>query len=192
MDEGADAADVEAGDAEAAEAAGIVLAAARRGLSRGDSAALAALTGPLLRLAIADAEAAWLAGQLFARGLGVPRDVVRAEFWYLGAEAMGHAEATFELALLDTAPQHRLERLQSAAAAGSHRAMLKLGDEARAANLEAAIAWYERAAAAGNGRAAASLGRLVEAGALPGGEGAAKVWFARAEALDYPWWELAE
>lgn len=101
---------------------------------------------------------------------------------------MGHAEAAFELARLDTDPGRRNARLHAAAAGGSHRAMLKLGDEARATSAEAAAGWYRQAADAGNGRAAASIGRLVEAGRLPASEGPAARWFARAEALDCPWW----
>lgn len=169
-----------------------VIAAVAGALARGDSAAAEAHRAELLRLAVSDAEAAFLAGELHARGVSVPRDRVRAEFWYQGAEAMGHAEATFELALLDTDPARRAARLRAAAAGGSHRAMLRLGDEARATSAEAAAEWYRQAADAGNGRAAASIGRLVEAGRLPASAGPAARWFARAEALDCPWWEFAE
>lgn len=172
--------------------AAAVRAAAAIALDRGDSAAAAEAAPALLRLAVADADAAFLAGELHARGIGLPHDRVRAEFWYQGAESMGHAEAAFELALLDTDPVRHAARLQAAAAGGSHRAMLKLGDEARPTSVEAAAAWYRRAAAAGNGRAAASLGRLAERGLLPESDGAAEGWFKRAEALDFPWWDQAE
>ena len=50
-----------------------------------------------------------------------------------------------------------------------------------------------RTVEAGSGRAAANLGVMAATGeGMSSDAAAAKQWFARAEALGYPWWDMAE
>lgn len=138
-------------------------------------------------------------------GIGCERDPAASHRWQLAGAERGDADAMFELYCLRSTGQgceldeaDALRWCVRAAEAGSARAMSNLGGfhatgRGLPQDLGRAVDWYRRAVDAGSGRAAANLGVMAATGdGLPADDEAARQWFARAEALGYPWWEMAD
>lgn len=187
--------------------------AARRSLvrnlwARRDHDALARIR-PLLVAAVAAGRSSGLEerylGWFAYHGIGCDRDLPASLQWQLAGAARGDADAMFELYALRSTGQgcaldeaDAIQWCQRAAEAGSARAMSNLGGfhatgRGLPHDMERAVHWYRKAVDAGSGRAAANLGVMAATGdGLPVDDAAARQWFARAEALGYPWWEMAD
>lgn len=187
--------------------------AARRSLvdalwKRRDTPALARVK-PLLAAAVADGRSTGVEerylGWFAFNGIGGPRDAVESLRWETAGAEKGDADAMFEVYVLRSTGQgcaldeaEALVWCSRAAEAGSARAMSNLGGfyatgSGVGQDLEKAVEWYRRAVDAGSGRAAANLGVMAAVGeGMAVDENAARAWFARAEALGYPWWDMAD
>jgi len=110
-----------------------------------------------------------LAGYMYARGEGYPKDPMRARELFNQAAEKGDADAYFELYIFDTTgvtgdpdPQAAFEHLAAAAIHGNARAMANLGGMYATGNQveqdeEKSLFWYTKAAHAGNAKAAHAL-----------------------------------
>jgi uncharacterized protein len=144
------------------------------------------------------AEASYLLGLAYFRGLGVEADAGEARRLHRLAAEHGDADAQIELSiLLDQGlggprdPDEARVWEQRAADQGQPRACLNVAS--RAAHAEPVdwarvVAWYERAAEAGNADAAARLCKMYLVGqGVPRDEERARGWFLVAAALGHNW-----
>lgn len=135
-----------------------------------------------------DLDSVYLLGLIAASGSSVSEpDEAQARELQAWASWHGHVEATFEYSLLlrhgiggdtDVETADRLERV--AADAGHPKACLNIGSRIHAAHgdCEEAVAWYQRAAVAGNTDAALRLVRMfLREEGLPRDEARARHWF---------------
>ena len=142
------------------------------------------------------AEAKFLAAFLYARGLGVDRNLEMAHTLLREASDAGLPSAQCLLAWLIQSDQIRNEpkslvaHLYVKAAEGNHAAAaFNLGNlyergELVTKDLAEAVRWYTVAANLGNSTAAVRLGELYEDGQLlPRDESSALAWYQRAVAL---------
>ncbi len=143
-----------------------------------------------------DASAMNHMGVIYARGLGVDQDLVKASAWYGRAAANGNAIAMGNLAALyangwgvtkDT--DKSLEWYRRSAAAGYAKAMLQLGLAYSAGtgvekNLTKAREWFEKAAAKNEAASIRNLGIIYRDGLGVDVDFAkSRTWFERAAAL---------
>ena len=173
-----------------------------------------------LNLALPEAEngdlaSQMLAAEIYARGLGVPRNPEEATRWYLAAAAQGDPLAQLQAGLvllgdkpLDRANPNRVEAigfLEASAAQGNaeaafNLAQIRLADEPGERGRQAAAPLFRQAAEAGLGPAQYAWAQCLAegTGGVTKDEAAARGWLKRSAdqgfdtaALDYATW-LAE
>lgn len=122
-----------------------------------------------------DPAAQTLIAEIYARGLGVPRDAEEAAKWYARAAEQGVPEAQLQYALLlldgrftEQDREKAVTLMRSAAEAGEPEAQFNLaqmlvedGDEA---HQREAVTWYERAAEAGLADAQYAMAQALSTG----------------------------
>ncbi len=126
-----------------------------------------------------EAEARYLLGVMYERGLGGERSDSRAWGWYKGAATAGHLDAILALAALHEfgqgvprSTQKALELYTQAAEKGSLKAMARLGvmalrGQGRKPDLQVALKWLSRAAEGGEPEALTVLDELRAKGLVP-------------------------
>ncbi len=107
----------------------------------------------------------------YAQGLGVEANPQTSQAWLQRAADGNHGRAHYNIG--------------AAFASGGH------GTDGTP-NFAKAAEFYQRAAQAGNGRAAAMLGVMILNLELPGTEADAIEWFDKSDALGYATWELLD
>jgi len=147
----------------------------------------------------------YLLGLFHTTSYGCDEDLVAARRHHLAAADQGHVDALFELYVFHAKGMgceadlpKAIGFVERAAEAGQARAMFSLAAHLASGNeIEAdpgkALQWYERAAEAGHGRAAATAGIMLALGQeVAADESRAAALFQQAEALGFPWWDLAD
>lgn len=146
-----------------------------------------------------DAAAQTLLGELYSRGLGIPRDIDKALGWYARAAEKGDREALFQygMALIDGTHLERneeeaFEYLRRAADKGHvlaqfNFAQLALKIRPSAAGIALAVDYYEKAAMAGLPDAEYALAQVYDSGV--GGRSRdlreARKWLEKAAAQNF-------
>lgn len=122
------------------------------------------------------AQSEWMLGCIYSEGVGVLPNRAEALKWFERSLAQGHPGTMISLAAMYTdpngipsQPQLVFDLHQAAAQRGAHYSEFELGRFYRAGYLGApdyaqAMAWFDRAAAAGYGPADLFLGEMYEAG----------------------------
>ncbi|WP_333840824.1 tetratricopeptide repeat protein [Pelomicrobium sp.] len=139
-----------------------------------------------------DARAAWLLGELYARGRGVAPDSARALEWKERAAVLGDEAAQFAVgemyaqgrgAPLD--PQRAAHWYERAAQQGHPNAALALARlKEQVGDMAQALSWYRRAAEAGLLEAQERLAKIYEEGlGVARDPGQAAEWRRRAEGI---------
>ena len=177
---------------------------ARRGIRGLEDDATIEKAAALLAAEEGSAEAIHQLALLSFHGVGRPEDKVRCYELQQRAAGMGHAGALFELYAMtaqglgcDQDMDRAVAYCIEAAEAGNVRAMANVAGFFATGNgvvrdVEQSLAWYGRAAEHGHGRAATVLGIMYANGDdLPASAADARRWFDRAEALAFPWKDLA-
>ncbi|MDL2279114.1 sel1 repeat family protein [Desulfovibrio sp. OttesenSCG-928-G11] len=108
---------------------------------------------------LGDDKAAYTLGSHYEFGLHVPRNELKASFWYANAAEQGNSDAQYSLGVL-----HGVESLQRhAAEQGCARAQCRLGKKYlrdSPINLKEAARWFQKAAEQGDCTAQAHLGAM--------------------------------
>lgn len=122
------------------------------------------------------AKAAWLLGDLYQSGRGIPRNNSKAKQWLEKAAAAGHAHAMFDLAcILDDAigvPQdckRAISLYQRAASLGCEAAQVSMGlkcfwGKDLKQDYSHAFKYFQSAATSGDGDAECLVGYMYESG----------------------------
>lgn len=122
-----------------------------------------------------DPAAQTLIAEIYARGLGVPRDAEEAAKWYALAAEKGVPEAQLQYALLlidgrvtEQDRQKAFQLMRSAAEAGEPEAQFNLAqmlvEDGEETGEREAVTWYERAAEAGLVDAQYAMAQVLTAG----------------------------
>lgn len=138
--------------------------------------------------ALRESNAPYLVGLMTYHGFGCQADAKASRAYHEEAAGSGNADAMFELSVLlaQHDPVRALDWCRKAAELENSRACYNLGAyyaTGRGVPQDEGLArkWYERAAAAGHGRASATLGVMT----LETDAEAAEGWFERAEELGF-------
>ena len=142
-----------------------------------------------------DADAQCYLGRLYAKGLGVPKDLVKAVEWYRKAAEQGYADAQYSLAEMydkgEGVPKDSVKAVEwfrKAAEQGDAAAQSRLGSIYGGGlgvpkNLAKAVEWERKAAEQGHALAQFSLGWMYQDGeGVPKDEIEALAWFNLAAA----------
>lgn len=155
---------------------------------------ITALNLAMPRAESGDPAAQTLVAEIYARGLGVRRDVKEAAKWYAKAAEQGVPEAQFQFALMlidgrfvEQDSKRALHLMQTAADSGNQLAQFNLAqmlmDRATTPEGRAkAVEYYERAARAGLADAQYAMAQIEAngVGGRPADEAAARRWLVRA------------
>lgn len=138
------------------------------------------------------ANACFMLGVAYANGCHVPQSWAEAARWYAGAMSefpaveSHYAEAAYQAALEEEAPERKAQWFESAARCRHAAAQCALGvcyaaGEGVELNLEKAVEWYARSAAQGFCDAQFNMGWCCLHGeGMPGNAAAAVAWFLKA------------
>ncbi|MDP3899397.1 MAG: tetratricopeptide repeat protein [Mesorhizobium sp.] len=155
---------------------------------------ITALNIALPRAREGDAAAQTLVADIYARGLGVPRNGAEAAKWYEKAADQGVAEAQFQFALilmdgklLPPDPARARSLMQAAADSGNRLAQFNLAQfiidrEPGQSGLAKAVVYYEKAANAGLADAQYAMSQILfnGAGGTAPDEAKAREWLTLA------------
>jgi TPR repeat protein len=165
---------------------------------------LTALHLALPRAEAGDPAAQTLAAEIYARGLGVPRDPEKAKEWYGKAAAKGVPEAEFRYALIlmgdkpsGEAPDDAFRFMKEAADAGHTMAAFDYAQMVSARNpgsegLVQAFVYYKKAADSGLADAQYAMSQAYAngVGGMPKDDVKAREWLLLAARQDYDTAEL--